>query len=539
MPLLSLVFGAVLYGLVACTGSKDEGTKVERVMVFARGSDSVGLDPGHEDDGESFNVSCNIYDTLVAFLPGSIQVGAALAEKWEVSQDGKEYTFHLRRNVKFHDGTPFNADAVLVSFLRQSDPSHPYANIGGPYKYWTSTGLDKVVESIEKLDDLKVRFKLKTPFAPFLATIAMDFCSIVSPAGLEKHKEKFNFNPIGTGPFVFDSWEPGQKIVLRANPEYWDKKPLIDRLIFVVIPDSSARFKAYEAGQVDGFNFPNPFEIQQIQSTPNTEFMTQSGLNICYLAMNLRKPPFDNVLVRRAVNHAINKSAIVKNFYQGLGAVAVNPLPPLTGWAHNFDIVDYKYDVQTAKKLLKEAKLESGFETTLWAMSNPRPYLLSPEKVAAAVIADLEAVGIKAQKVTYDWPTYLDKTQHGEHDMALMGWSGDNGDPDNFMYGLLSKNVLPSEQNPNASTHNIAFYASAAFSDLLEQAKVITHPEMKTEQAMRGALYRKAQAVFHEDAPWVPLAHTVQVIVMRKYVQGFQLHPTTKTDFRAVSVEKL
>ena len=216
--------------------------------------------------------------------------------------------------------------------------------------------------------------------------------------------------------------------MLRANPDYWDKKPLIDKLVFVVIPDNSVRFQTYKAGKIDGFNFPNPFEIQEIQKTPHTQFLTQSGLNICYLAMNTRKPPFDNVLVRKAINHAINKAAIVKNFYQGLGAVAKNPLPPLTGWAHNFDIKDYDYNIDTAKKLLKEAKLENGFETTLWAMNNPRPYLLSPDKVAAAIIADLEAVGIKAQKVTYDWPTYLDKTEHGEHDMAVMGWSGDNGD---------------------------------------------------------------------------------------------------------------
>ncbi len=523
----AVAWASMVLAIGACSGNGSSSVDLRRenVFVFGRGQDSVGLDPAHEDDGESFNVTGNIYDTLVRFKVESTEVEPSLAESWEISEDGKVYTFHLLKGVTFHDGTPFNADAVLFSFLRQHDPKHEFADVGGPYKYWDNMGMSQIVKAIEKVDDLTVRFRLVRSEAPFLANLAMNFASIVSPTAVVKMRKQFNFHPVGTGPFMFESWQRGQKIVLRKNPHYFGGPVKLDKVVFAAIPDNSVRFQAFKAGKLDGFNFPNPFELDAIRSSPGVRFLTQEGMNICYLALNTQKPPFDNVLVRRAINYAINKQAIIDNFYQGLGTVAKNPLPPVV-WGYHKELVPYSYDPAKARELLAEAGFPDGFETTLWAMSNPRPYILAPDKVAAAVIADLEQIGVRARKVTYDWPTYLEKTDHGQHDMAFLGWSGDNGDPDNFLYMLLSKTgaTIPAT--------NIAFYRSDAFTDLLEKAKVLT------DQNQRAALYRQAQEIFHRDAPWVPVAHSVQVMIVRDNVEGFHLHPTSRVDFRGVSIRR-
>ena len=516
---LSLL-GAILFAVAAYAQTPKQGG----TLVWGRGADSVGLDQAHEDDGESFKVAENIFDNLVQFKTASTEIEPGLATSWEVSADGLIYTFKLRPGVMFHDGTPFNAAAVVFSIERQFVANHPFAKTGGPYKYWGYMGMSGIVKSVKAIDDSTVQFQLKKPEAPFLSNLAMGFAAIVSPQATNKHRDQFGRNPVGTGPFKFVEWITDDRIVLEANEDYWGGRPFLDRVIFRSIPDNTARLLALRAGEIDVMQFLNPDDINVVKRDKNLVLITQPGMNVGYLAMNMNRIPFDRLKVRLAINHAINKKAIVESIYGELGMVAKNPLPPSL-WGYNDNIEDYEYNPTKAKRLLAEAGYENGFRTTLWAMPVPRPYNPNGRRVAEAMQADLAEVGIRAEIVSYDWGTYLDKTDHGEHDMALLGWSGDNGDPDNFLYILLG------DQAATIPASNIAFYMNPDKQVLLEKAKVTSDLEE------RARLYKSAQVIIHRDAPWVPLAHSIQTAVMNKKVHGVTLSPTTLVKLHKVWIE--
>lgn len=494
-------------------------------FIFGRGGDSVGLDPALEEDGESFKVCDNIYDTLIQYKDGSTELEPGLAESWESSEDGLKWTFHLRKGVKFHDGTPFNAEAVLFSLNRQHDEEHPFHDVSGSYVYWVATGLAEIVDKISKIDEYTVQISLKTAYSPFIYTIAITPFSIVSPSAVKEWGDEYFNNPVGTGPFKFSRWDKKDKIVLEANDDYWGGRPNLDRVIFRSIPDNAVRLIELQQGGLHAMEFPNPDDLQQIQDDEDLELLSQPGMNIGYLAMNFDKPPLDNQKVRLAINHGINKATIIEHLYQGLGIPAKNPIPP-TLWSYDDTIQDFEYDPELAKDLLKEAGYPNGFETTLWALPVPRPYIPDGRALAEVIQSDLRKIGINTKIVTYDWGTYLEKTKHGEHDMAMLGWSADLGDPDNFFYFLLSKS---SAEKPAG---NIAFYRSDEMQDLLEQARATS------DRDLRITLYQKAQQIFHNDVPWVPLAHAKQVLVINKKVKNLKLQPLNWKYFQKVSIER-
>ena len=511
------------FGLAGSPAAFGVTPKKGGTLVFARGGDSVGLDPANESDGESLNVADQIFDSLVRLKNGTTEVEPGLAASWTVSKDGLNYTFKLRSGVKFHDDTPVNADAVVYSLMRQKDPKHPAASYGGPYGYFTSLDLDKLISKIEKVDDLTVNFAIARPDATFLSCMTLPSFAIISPTAMEKYKKDFRQNPVGSGPFKFVRWEKNQKITLKANDNYWDGRPYIDTLVIRSIPDNSTRLMEMMAGNIHVMDNPSPDDIKVIQEKmkDRVSLARQAGLNVGYLALNTERKPFDNLKVRQAIAHAINKKGIVDAIYAGYGEVAKNPMPPtLWGWAK--DSKDYAYDPVLAKKLLAEAGLANGFETNLWAMPVPRPYIPNGRKVAEAIQADLVKVGIKVKIVSYDWGVYLDKTKNGEHDMALLGWTGDIGDPDNFLYVLLDKD------NAVKPASNISFYKSEKLHDLLMKAKA------EPEQKKRAAMYEQAQKIIAEDEPMVPLAHSVVVVPKLSTVQDFVMDPTGRRRFAKV-----
>ena len=494
-------------------------------FLFGRGGDSVGLDPALEEDGESFKVCDNIYDTLIHYKDGSSEIEPGLATKWESSEDGLTWTFSLRKGVKFHDGTPFNSKAVLFSLNRQHDKNHPFHNVEGSYTYWVATGLAEIVDKIIAIDDYTVKITLKSPYAPFLYAIAITSFSIVSPTAVLEKGDNFSNHPVGTGPFIFQQWDRGDKIVLKANEDYWGGRPNVDRVIFLSIPDNSVRLIELQQGNLHAMEFPNPDDLQQIRDDESLDLLSQPGMNIGYLALNMEKPPFDNLNVRLAINHAINKAVIIEHLYQGLGIPAKNPIPP-TLWSYDDSIEDYDYNPKLAKELLSQAGYPKGFETSLWALPVPRPYIPDGRALAEIIQSELREIGIKTNIVTFDWGTYLEKTKYGEHDMAMLGWSADFGDPDNFLYFLLSKS---SAEKPAG---NIAFYKSDEMQQILEKARSIS------DKDERKSLYKKAQNVFHQDIPWVPLAHAQRVLVISKKVKNLKLHPLNWKYFRNITLEK-
>ena len=496
-------------------------------LVFGRGGDSVNLDPAGVTDGESLNVTDNIFDNLLTYKLGTTELVPALAKSWQVSTDGKVYTFNLEKDVKFHDGTPLDAAAVVYSFKRQFDKNHEAYKWGGPYVYFTSLGLDKLLKKIEVIDPLKVKFTLEKNDATFLSMLTMQSLAIISPTAMKKLKKDFGSQPVGSGPFVFRSWERNQKIILRANKDYWGNAPKLKTLIFRAIPDNNTRMIEMMAGNIHVMDNPNPDDIAQLKNRLGQKLVLaqKPGFNVGYLALNNAKKPFNNLKVRKAIAHAINKKGIVDAIYAGYAKVAKHPMPP-TLWGYDETTKDYNYDPAAAKKLLKEAGYKDGFETTIWAMPVPRPYMPDGRKVAEAIQGDLAAVGIKAKIVSYEWGTYLDKTQNGDHDMALLGWTGDIGDPDNFLYVLLDKT------NAVKPAQNISFYKNDELHDVLTRAKSIQ------KQNDRIRLYKKAQAIIHADVPMIPLAHSVTVVPHSPRVKGFVVDPTGRRRFAEVSVEK-
>lgn len=523
---LMLLVPVVLFaaGAKEAAPASADDSKMGGVLVFGRSGDSVSLDPGRETDGESFYATTAVFDTLVEFVPGQTAVQPALATSWDISDDGLQYTFHLREGVMFHDGTPFNADAVVFSFERQFQEDHPYYDLG-PWKYWGYMDMDNIVKEVVAVDDYTVQFNLKKVEAPFIANLAMDFASIVSPTAVAKYGEDFKNNPVGTGAFKFVSWTKDSDIVFDRNADYWGGPVYLDRLILKVIPDATSRWLALQKGEVDLIDFPSNDDIPAMRSTANIQLIQQAGLNVGYLALNTEKKPFDNKLVRQAMNYAIDQQEIVDGVYGEAGQVAKNPIPPGM-WSYNDDIEDYGYNPQKAKELLAQAGYPNGFEMELWAMPVARPYNPDARKVAEIMQAQLVKVGIDAEIVSYEWGTYLDKTDMGEHQSAMLGWTGDNGDPDNFLWVLLSE---PAAQLPAG---NIALWKNKEFTDLCAQAKVTT------DQAERDRLYRAAQEVFHEEAPWVPIAHSVVTVPAMDYVNDFVLYPTGKRVFKHVWLDK-
>jgi ABC-type transport system substrate-binding protein len=511
--------------------------EVGGTLVFGRSGDSTSMDPSHATDGESFYAASAVYDNLVQFKYGTTEIEPGLATSWEISADGLSYVFNLRKGVYFNETeffkqkSEFTSADVVFSYKRQFDKSHPYNKIGGAFKYWSAMDMSNIVKDVIAVDKYTVKITLKKREAPFIANLAMEFAMILSAdyadeltkKGLQKNISK---KPVGTGPFIFVKWVKDDKIIYKANKNYWDGRPYVDKLIFKVITNNAVRAAELKAGSIHIMDFPNPAEVAGLESNPNIKLVKQEGLNVGWLAFNNERKPFDNLLVRRAIRHAINTEGIVKSVYEGLGTVATNPIPP-TMWSYNTDLKGYAYDPIKAKKLLAEAGFPNGFETNIWAMPVARPYNPNGRKVAEAMQADLAKVGVKVKIVSYDWGTYLKKSSNGEHDMVLIGWTGDNGDPDNFLHVLLSKHAAKTKP-----AQNRAFWRNDEFTALTDEAKITT------DVAKRTALYKQAQVVFEREAPVHPIAHSIVVQPMLTKVHGFKLDPVGKRRFKEVWIEK-
>ncbi len=511
--------------ILVFTNSSCGNTNKEQVLVLARSGDAVGLDPARETDGESFMPTSEIFEGLVAFKPGTTEVEPALAESWTISEDGLTYIFTLRENVMFHDGSAFNADAVVFNFMRQKDENNPYYQYG-PYKYWLNMNFHKIVDEVKALDEYTVQITLTKPNSPFLSSLGMNFMAMVSPTSIEQYKEDTKNNPVGTGPFMFVSWVKGDAITLKANPNYWRGAPTLSQVIFKVIPEPTARALALENGEVDIILYPSPEDIPRLEENEELEIYKTPGLNVGYMAFNTQKTPFDNVMVRRAISYAINKNDIIDAVYGALGRPAYTAIPP-TMWGYTENLEKYAYNPERAKELLKEAGYPDGFTLTMWPIPVTRSYMPDGSRVAEIIQAQLAEIGIRATIELLDWGTHLDNVDNGLHEIAFLGWRGDNGDPDNFL------NVLLSAHTAVKPASNIAYWKNAEFTDLIDKASVIKSQEERAE------LYKKAQVIFADQAPWVPIAHSVDATPKRKYVKGYI--PTPVGEFhnlRLVRIER-
>lgn len=527
-----IMLGAGLFAMVATSNLYAAGT-----LVYCTEASPENFNPQVVTSGVSMDAGAvPVFNRLVEFKLGTTEIMPSIAKSWDVNEDGTAYTFHLRDDIKWHSSKNFkptrnlNADDVIFSFMRQKDANHPYHNIsGGQYEYFTSMGMDSLITSIEKVDDYTVIFHLAHPEAPFLADMAMSFASVMSAEYADKMMkagtpEKFDLNPIGTGPFTFIQYEKDSRILYKANSNYFGEKAKLDRLVFSITPDAAMRYAKVQKGECHAMPYPNLADIERMKQDKNIVVDEMAGLNIGFLSYNMDKAPLGELKVRQALNLAINKQAIIDAIFQGAAEPAKNFIPP-TMWSYNNEVKEDPYDPEQAKQLLKEAGQENGFTINLWAMPVQRPYNPNARRMAEMIQADWAKIGVTANIISYEWGEYLTRVRRGEHDAVLMGWSGDNGDPDNFFSVMMSCDAVKAGSN-------YSHWCYKPFDDLLQQARVESNHEKRVE------LYKQAQVIMHEQAPAFLIAHSRVYMPVRKEVKGYIMDPLALHNFNQVSIEK-
>lgn len=524
------MFAAALLAATALSGAASA-----KSLAYCSEGSPENFSPSMNTTGTSLDAARPVYNKLVQFEPGSTTPKPALAESFTISEDGLTITFKLRAGVKFHSGvngfTPsrdLTADDVIWSFERQWKADHPYAKVsGGAYDYFNDMGMPDSLDSITKTDDLTVVMKLKAPNAPIIANLAMDFATIHSAEYakflMDKGTpEQFDQMPVGTGSFQFADYQKDAVIRYKAF-EGWAGKPKVDDLIYAITPDPTARYAKLKANECQVMIAPNPADLEAMGKDPDVNLMSQAGLNIGYLSMNAQKPPFDKPEVRQAIAMAIDRDAILKEVYQGAGQKAKNPIPP-TMWSYDEATVDYEYNPEKAKEMLKAAGVAEGLATDIWWMPVQRPYNPNAKRMAEMMQADLAKVGITATLVSFEWGEYRKRLQAGEHQLGLLGWTGDNGDPDNFFF------LAGCDKDGKPAGQNISKWCDPKFNELMLKAR------SSTDMAERTKIYQEMQKLHHDGVAWLNIAHSTVFEPTRKSVSGYKISPFGAHEFQNVDV---
>ena len=507
----------------ACSPSQDQIPPEEAAFIFAQRADATTLDPSDSYDQQSIRVCRQLYNGLVRFKPGETSVEPDLATDWTTSDDGLVWAFNLRQDVKFHDGTPFNAEAVVYNVMRQFDPEHPEHT--GTFEYWDymfggfkgdvneEGNRTCIIANVEATAEYSVRFTLNRPLGPFIQDMAMFYTFMLSPTAVQEQGENYATGPdypaVGTGPFKFAEWVVGDHITLERNDDYHGEAAKVERAIIRIIPDNTARFQALQEGDIHGMDFPNSDDVASCEADPNCEVLLRPANTTAFINIMTDREPWDDPNVRKALSLAIDKQAIVDNLYGGNGEVASQFVPPAI-WGHNPDIQDYGYDPDEARRLLQEAGVDEGFTFDFWYMPNPRPYYPEPEEIAEAIGSYWADVGLNPQLETEEWSTYLEDRAAGKFDLWMLGWTSDNGDPDNFFCPFLCA-PTPGEGNWNGEKAQETM-------GLLLEARALS------DQAERELLYFQAADLMHQDVPRLFIAHGHAPILLSVGVRGYRTH---------------
>ncbi|MFJ2543020.1 ABC transporter substrate-binding protein [Microbacterium sp. NPDC087589] len=530
--------GLVLSGCVASERSDDGGEAagdVDGTFVFAASSDPASLDPAFAQDGESFRVSRQMFEGLVGTEPGTADPAPLLAESWESSDDGMSHTFALKEGVTFHDGTPFNAEAVCANFDRWYNWTGLAASEAFGYYYnklfkgYADSPADAVYKSCTPDGDTSVTIDLNKPFAGFVASLSLPSFSMQSPSALQDFgaddvggsaeapvlSEYAMGHPVGTGPYQFDEWAPGEQVTLKAYDDYWGEPGQIDEIIFRTIDDPTARRQALESGSIDGYDLVGPADTKALQDDGFT-MVSRPPFTILYLAFNQAIPELQDPKVREALSYAVDKDALISQVLPEGTEKAIEFVPDTVN-GYNPDVTTYDYDPEKAMSLLAEAGYDEANPLKLtfnYPVNVSRPYMPDPEQIFTVLSSQLSEVGVETTPVSEEWVEYLDRTTGtADHGIHLLGWTGDYNDTDNFV------GVFFGQQSSEWGFDNPELFQK------LNEARGVSNIEDQT------ALYEEINEMVAQFIPGVPIAHPAPTLAFDPRVESYPASPVNDEVF--------
>jgi cationic peptide transport system substrate-binding protein len=518
--LTSALVGLFSVAILSGCGEPSDQSLYKNSLIYCSEGSPITFNPQLTASNTTWDaVSNTLYNVLLSTNHKTAEFLPELATAWEVSEDGLVYTFELRRNVVFHTTeyfTPtrhFNADDVLFSFNRTLDIRHRYHDVGGgSYRKL----LNDSVVNIKALNPYKVQFELNHPDSTFMDNLATDFSVILSKEYADQLydtgvKEQIDKLPIGTGPYKFREYKRDELIRYYRHENYWKSGKVIPQLVFDITKNGASRIAKLLTHECDISAYPLPQELPLLEKRKDINVIKATVFNVGFWAFNTDKPPFDNILVRKALAHAINLDAIMDAVFYNQATKADSMLPPIS-WAYHRNEQPIHYNPHKAKQLLEQAGFHEGFSMTIWATPIQRDYNPNAYKTAELMQSDLAKIGVKAEIVTFEWATFRKRLDNGEHDSVIIGWSADNADPDNFLRSTLSCNA-------KSSGRNRAFWCNDKFDDLLSSARI------NSDTHTRKGIYRKAQAIINKQVPLFPIAHTHKFQAHLTNISGLVINP--------------
>jgi peptide/nickel transport system substrate-binding protein len=525
------------------------GAATNTTFIYAGAADPTYLDPALVSDGESFRIARQIFESLVQLKPGTTKLEPALAKSWRPSRDGKTWTFTLRKGVKFHDGTAFNAAAVCANFNRwynwtgpfqDASASYYYRQLFGGFKRNESTGLSKpLYKSCRGLGRYVARITLNRRSGPFVPSLVLPAFAIQSPTAMSRYEANkgelvsgtfrptgtYAFqHPTGTGPYKFGSWTVGQRVVLDRNNSYWSKRAPIARIIVRPISNNTSRLQALQSGEINGYDLVAPQDMPTIKSNSRLRLIDRPPFNVAYVTINQAKPPMNNILVRRAVAHGLDRAGVVNSFYAGRAVVAHQFMPPAVP-GYNTTVRKYPFNPATSRSLLQRAGLTLPVKIDFyWPTNVSRPYMPSPNLNFAAFKASLERSGFEVRAVSEPWrPDYVKHVNEGAGGhLNMIGWTGDYADADNFVGTFFQSN------NPQFGLTGKGAHANIK--------KLLNQAEATVNTATRIKLYKQINKLIAEFVPAVPYAHSRPGVGVERRVTGYKASPVGTESFYGVQV---
>lgn len=514
-----------------CDNIENTSLKENSIIYCAEGSPE-SFNPQTVTSGTTIDTTAkHLYDRLITFKKDDNSIMPSIAKSWHVTKDGKRITFYLRKNVAFHQTKYFSpsrtltADDVLFSFNRILDSQHDFHSVSGAkYPFFQSVKFRDLVQSIEKINDHTIRFTLNRADSSFLSNIASDYAVILSKEyaqqlASKKQHQQIDLMPIGTGPYKLQEYRPGSLIRYYPHQSYWRGSSQLSQLLFDITPSNTGRLTKLLTGDCDVIAYPIAHE--KIREREDLVLESVTSFNVGYLGFNTKKPPFDNLLVRKAIAYAVNKQAIIDTVYFGEAEQAKSILPT-NSWAHDKNAKGIEFSIAKARDLLKDAGYPEGFTMDIWAMPVQRAYNPNALTMAKLLQADLKQIGVQVNIVSYEWSAFLRRLSLGEHQSVLLGWSADHPDPDNFFTPLLSCDT-------SSSTSNRVFWCNEQFDDTLRAARSTTNINL------RKKYYKDALAIIDTEVPLVPIAHSKRFQARHKNIEGDLLNALGGIDFSDVS----